>query len=213
MSLLLAIHSYPLANAGVARHFPYYEKSGAQKILGIGTTDNGCTWPEGVEHVEIGRNDYINADHLPRRLMSTIRLMLLTPFDRFCIIEWDCLFFHPLPWFEGMAAFHAGNSLPGMKAKKFFHCPWAFDYETGHRWLKKADELIAHVEGHEASPDVFLGWVAEEAGIEITQPWEGFSRNSVDNPADVELAREAYRNGAVAIHGIKTPENLRRILE
>lgn len=213
MNLLLAIHSYPLANAGIQRHWPFYVNSGAQKILGIGTTDNGCAWPEGVEHVEISDNRYIQGDHLPRRLMNTMRLMLLMPFERFCIIEWDCLFFHPLPSFDGMAAFHAGNSLPGMKAKRFWHNPWCFDYETGHQWLKKADQLIAHVEGHEASPDVFLGWVAEEAGIEITQPWIGFSRNSLDNPADVELAREARLAGAVALHGCKTEENLRRIME
>ena len=213
MNLLLAIHSYPLANAGVQRHWPFYEKSGAQKILGIGTTDGGCKWPEGVESVDIGQNSYIQGDILPRRLVNTMRLMLLMPFDRFCIIEWDCLFFHPLPPFDGMAAFHAGNSLPGMKAKRFHHVPWGFDYETGQAFVKQADKMLKDVEGHEASPDVFLGWVAEEAGIEIHQPWIGFSRNSLDNPADVELAREARLAGAVAIHGIKTSENLRRILE
>lgn len=212
-SLLLAIHSYPDANAGVARHWEYYEKSGAQKILGIGTTDNRCRWPEGVESTLIGGNVYIQGDHLPRRLMETMRLMLLMPFDRFCIIEWDCLFFHPLPEFTGMASFHAGNSLPGMKAKRFHHCPWCFDFETGHQWLRKADELISQVEGHECSPDVFLGWVAEASGIEITQPWKGFSRNSLDCAGDIELAREAYRDGCVALHGCKTEENLRRILE
>lgn len=212
MSLLLAIHSYPDANAGIVRHWPYYEKSGAQKILGIGTTDGRCRWPSGVESVEIGANAYIGGDHLPRRLMNTMRLMLLMPFDRFCIIEWDCLFFKPMPEFSGLVGFHAGNRSEGMKAARYHHCPWAFDYETGHQWLKKADELIGQVDGHECSPDVFFGWVAESAGIEVTQPWEGFSRNSLDCAGDLESAREHYRKGVTAIHGIKGNHELEFIL-
>ncbi len=213
MSLLLAIHSWPGANERVARHWPFYEKSGAAKIMGIGTTDGGCKWPEGVEHVEIGQNSYIQGDILPRRLVNTMRFMMLLPYDHFCIIEWDCLFFQPMPRFSGFAAFHAGNSLPGMKAKRFHHVPWAWDYETGQAFVKQADRMLKDVEGHECSPDMFLGWVCETAGIEVHQPWVGFSRNSLDNPADVELARDAYQNGAVAIHGIKNEKELRRILE
>jgi hypothetical protein len=212
VSLLLCIHSYPGANSRIPDFFPYYEKSEADKIIGIGTTDNGCRWPQGVEHVEIGRNSYIDGPVLPQRLMDTMRFMLLLPFDRFCIIEWDCLFFHPLPEFSGMAAFHAGNQSPGMRAHRFYHVPWCFDFEAGSAFIKKADELIQQVSGHECSPDVFFGWACEQAGLPVTQPWQGFSRNSLDCAGDLELAREAYQSGAVAIHGIKSPMELGYIL-
>lgn len=211
-SLLLCIHSHAGANERIPVHFPYYENSGADKIIGIGTTDGRCKWPEGVEHVEIGRDGYIDGPHLPQKLIDTMRFMLLLPYERFCIIEWDCLFFHPLPEFTGMAAFHAGNQSEGMLAKRFHHCPWAWDYDTGMAFLAEADKAIKEVSGHECSPDVFFGWVCERAGIEVTQPWKGFSRNSLDCAGDVELAREAYLDGAVAIHGIKGRRDLDYVL-
>ncbi len=214
MSLLLCIHSHPGANERIPVHFPYYENSGADKIIGIGTTDGACKWEEGVEHVEIGRNSYIDGDVLPRKLLDTMRFMLLLPFERFCIIEWDCLFFKPLPEFTGMAAFHAGNQSAGMRAKRFWHCPWAWDYEAGQAFVKEGQKAIdaKEVSGHECSPDVFFGWICERAGIEVSQPWEGFSRNSLDCAGDVELAREAYRAGVTALHGCKTRSNLDYIL-
>lgn len=208
MNLLLAIHSHPGANARIPVHFPYYEKSGASKILGIGTLGGKCQWPEGVEHYDIGEDSYISGNHLPRKLLDTMRFMLLLPYDRFVLIEWDCLFFQPMPEFTGMVAFHAGNRSPGMKAERFYHCPWGWDFETGSAFVKKGDEMIPQVEGHECSPDVFFGWVCEAAGIPVTQPWTGFSRNSLDCAGDVELARDARLNGAMALHGVKTRRDL-----
>lgn len=207
-SLLLAIHSHAGANARIPVHWPFYERSGADKIIGIGTTDGRCQWPDGVEHVEIGRDGYIDGDHLPRKLLDTMQFMLLLPYDRYCLIEWDCLFFAPLPEFTGMAAFHAGNRSPGMRAQRFWHCPWSWDWDTGMSFLTKGRDLLRRVSGHECSPDVFFGWVCEEAGIPVSQPWKGFSRNSLDCAGDVELARKARMAGAVAIHGIKRRADL-----
>lgn len=212
MSLLLAIHSYPGANHRIDAHFPYYEKAGADMIIGIGTEGGLCKWPAGVEHVEIGHDEYINAGHLPKRLIDTMRFMLCLDFDRFCIIEWDCLFFKPLPVLNGIAAFHAGNRSDGMRTEKYFHTPWCFDIESGTKFLAKADELLPQVSGHEASPDVFFGWVCQEAVLLVDQPWIGFTRNTIESAEDAERAREAYRDGAMAIHGIKSRATLDYIL-
>lgn len=212
MSLLLCIHSYPGANHLIEAHWPFWEKSGADLIIGIGTEGGGCKWPAGAEHVEIGPDHYIAGAHLPKRLIDTMRFMLCLNFDRFCIAEWDCLFFKPLPEFSGMGGFHAGNRSEGMKTEKYFHTPWCFDVESGNAFLKKADELLPLVTGHEASPDVFFGWVCQEAGLSVAQPWSGFTRNTIESAADAELARDAYRNGAMAIHGIKGRTTLDYIL-
>ncbi len=201
MSLLLAIHSYPGANHRHEAHAPLWRNSGADSILGIGTTCGKCKWPSGIQGVDIGADKYISNDHLPRRLVDTMRLMLLLPYDRYCIIEWDCLFFKPLPEFAGMAGFIAGGGLPGAKAQRFYHVPWCFDWTSGRRFVATADRLMPEVSGHETSPDVFFGWVCETAGLEVTQPWDGFTRNSLDNPGDLELARQAYLNGVTALHG------------
>lgn len=212
MSLLLCIHSYPGANHRLEAHWPLYEKSGADKIMGIGTEDGACKWPFGAEFVNIGRNSYIDGDVLPRRLLDTMRFMLLLPFDRFCLIEWDCLFFKPLPEFTGMVGFHAGNRSEGMRAERYYHCPWGWDFETGTAFVKKGDEMLKDVAGHECSPDVFFGWVCEAAGIPVGQPWEGFTRNSLDCAGDLELAREAYRSGVTALHGVKGRREMDYIL-
>ncbi len=207
-SFLLAVHSFPGANMGVERHFPYYQKAGADKILGIGTDDGKCKWPAGVDSVNISANSYINGQHLPRRLVETMRLMLLMPFERFCLIEWDCLFFSPLPVFSGMGGFIAGAQLPGARAKQFVHCPWCWDFDSGMSFVTKADELMKDVSGHECSPDVFFGWVCQEAGLPVSQPWDGFTRNTIESARDAEDARVARLAGAMCIHGVKSRATL-----
>ncbi len=211
MNLLLAVQTYPGANQAIERHFPYYEKSGADNIIGILTEDGKCTWPNTMI-AKIGRDSYIDGPVLPRRLLDTMRLMLLLPYERFCIIEWDCLFFAPLPEFTGMAAFLAGGKHGSMRAEHFYHCPWCFDFETGTAFVKKGDELLKEVNGLECSPDVFFGWVCEQAGITVTQPWDGFTKNSLENPIELEAARDHYRRGITCLHGCKTEAQLNHIL-
>lgn len=204
MSLLLAVQAYPGCSHRLEAHWPFYEKAGADQIIGIGTEGGLCKWPVGVESVKIGHDEYINAGHLPKRLIDTMRFMLCLDFDRFMIAEWDVLFFKAVPEFNGMVGFHAGNQLPGMRAEKFYHWPIGFDVETGTKFLTKADELLPLVSGHECSPDVFFGWVCQEANIPVSQPWIGFTRNTIESPQDAELARQARLSGAMAIHGVKS---------
>ena len=42
---------------------------------------------------------------------------------------------------------------------------------------------------------------------------EGYSRNCFDTPEEIENAVYHVKNGAYALHGIKTEEALKRILE
>lgn len=212
--MLLCIHSYPGANLTVLRHFPYYEKSGAKKIIGIGTSDRRCQWPHNVDYVNIGENSYLAGDVLPLRLLDTMAFCLQQPFDHFCIVEYDCLFFKPMPAFSGLASFRAGGKTHGSIAEAFFHCPWAFDRETGEKFLERGRQLIRKLNPSmpECSPDVFFGWVAEDAGLPVSQPWEGFSRNSLDCDGDLDRARMAYRSGATAIHGVKHIHELEYII-
>ena len=83
MNLLLVIQSYPGATYAVNRQWPFYLNAGAYEIHGIGTTDNGCIWPDGVKSVLIGDNKYIDGKHLPNRLLDTIEYCLKTNFSHF----------------------------------------------------------------------------------------------------------------------------------
>lgn len=208
---LLAVHTYPGANHRMEAHWPFYQKSEAD-VIGICTEGGKCKWPGDRGSVEIGHDSYIDGHVLPKRLLDTMRFMLMLPYERFCIIEWDCLFFQPIPVFSGMAAFHAGNHLPGMRAERFYHVPWAFDFDTGRKFLAAGDAMLKDVSGHECSPDVFLGWVCQESGIAVEQPWIGYSRNTIESPEDADAARLARIAGAMAIHGIKSERVLKHIL-
>lgn len=212
-SLLLAVHGYNGTHEAAERHYPYWLKAGADKLIGIGTTD-GTRWPDGMEHVSIGRNSYIDGTHLPQRLIDTMRFMLLLPYDRYVLIEWDVLFFQPMVEFTGVVGFLAGNRIGDMECEHFYHVPWGWDYESGQALVKKGQELIDsnQVSGHQCSPDIFFSWVAQEAGIPVTTPWIGFTRNTIETAQDAEDARNARLAGAMAIHGCKTRATLDYIM-
>ena len=228
MDLLLAVQSYPGANSIVSRHWPYYLKSGATAIHGIGTTDGGCVWPDGVPNVNIGENRYMDGKHLPIRLLDTVEYCLGTPSSHFAIIEYDSVFFTKIPEWTGIAAHLAGGQTWGSKASTFIHNPWFLDRPTAETVLSKGRELVGlHWEtthtwkigdngwGYgttESSPDVFLAWVCQEANIPVKYDlMTEFSRNSFDREGDLDKARQAYQDGIDIIHGIKTEAELKYI--
>jgi hypothetical protein len=230
MDLLLAIQSYTGANSIVARHWPYYLNSGAKEIHGIGTTDGGCVWPSNIPSVLIGENKYMDGKHLPNRLLDTISYCLGTPFSHFAIIEYDTIFFNKVPEWVGIAAHLAGGQTWGSKASTFIHNPWFIDRPTAKAILNKGRELVSFDWGTthtwhasngtgwgygttESSPDVFLAWVCEEAGIPVRYDlMKEFSRNSLDRPGAVDEARTARIEGLDVMHGVKTEAELNYIM-
>lgn len=216
MSLLLAIHSYPGANDTVRRHWPYYEKAGADKIVGIDVEGGGCWFPDGIESVRIGDGKYLNGPNLPTRLMETLRWLLTTDFDYYCIAEYDVLFFAPIPPFKGIGGHIAGGKTWNGKASYFAHTPWFADRVSAANLVLEMRQILA--EGHctygsvESSPDCFFAYACERLGLPCQQLLSEFSRNAYDLPGDLELAREAYRSGVQVLHGVKEKHQLDFIL-
>jgi hypothetical protein len=223
MNLLLVIQSYPGANDAVNRQWPFYLNAGAYEIHGIGTTDNGCIWPNGVKSVLIGDNKYIDGKHLPNRLLDTIEYCLKTNFSHFCIAEYDSIFFNKIPEWTGIAAHLAGGKtcedesrFCGSSTSTFIHNPWFIDRPTAEILLPIGREILQRPElsfdwcgSPESSPDVFLAWVCQEANIKVKYDlMKEFSRNRLDVPGDLELAREFRINGVEIIHGLKTEHEL-----
>lgn len=211
--MLLAIHSYPGANATVKRHWPYFLAAGVDRIVGISTENGGCEWPDGIETTEIGDGKYMNGPNLPTRLVRTMQWCLSQVEDRFCIIEYDTLFFRPIPkdW-KGVAAFRAGGQTFGSKSTCFYHNPWLFDRESGEKLVAEMWKII--YEGHcgygtpESSPDVFFGMACERADIEVQQLLYEYSRNSFYRPEFLDEARQHIREGCHVVHGVKKEEEL-----
>ncbi len=218
--------SYPGGNAATFRHWPFFLGQGANWIYGIGTEGGGCNWPQGINGVrEIGADKYVDGEHLPRRLLDTIENMLLLPWRKMIIAEYDVCIFKPLPAEEvkTFAAHRAGAQTWGSKAKSFYHWPFIFARDTAIEFLMAGkvaleDGICPPREPHgastpECSPDVFTGFVLQESGIVVQEDlYTEFSRNSFDVPGDLEKARQAYRDGVDCCHGIKTAEELAFIL-
>lgn len=218
--LLLAVHSYPGANAAVARHFPYYEKAGADQILGIGTEGGGCVWPAVIPTADIGTNRYMDgkSDHLCRRFIATIEECFANgmEWDHLCIIEYDALFFHALPrdMPAGITAHRAGGTPPGCTCTSFFHCPWVMDRDTARRIISAGKQMIAERDIELGSPDCFLGKMIDRFNLPITDcPFPVYSRNSLDIPEHLEEAKRAVRDGAVMVHGVKNVAMLAALQE
>lgn len=211
--MILAVHSYGGANDAFFRHFPYYKNSGATRIVGIGTEKGDCVFPEGCDSVIIGDGKYMEGANLCQRLLDTLEWFLKQPQERMVLCEYDVIFLRAIkPWI-GLAADFTGTRTWGSQAPWIAHNPWCFDKATAALFLRVGQVCIQtqHVSygKPDSSPDVFFGWVCSVAGIEVNHGhFTLFTRNSLDIPGDLALAREAYRNGVDVIHGLKTAEEL-----
>jgi len=225
---LLAIHSWPGANEIVARHWPYFLKQGADEIWGIGTNDNGCKWPEGIQWQNVGRNSYIDGSHLPQRMLDTLTQMLsLDLWNTLILTEYDTVFFNRIPvenLKHCLAGHYAGGPTWGSKANCFYHNPWVFDRNIvmdfvveGHDAIKEGicpDRHRGQPPAAECSPDVFFAYIAQRLGYTVQDDlWREYSRNDLKDPERLEGARKAYQDGVDIIHGIKTQDELNYITQ
>lgn len=216
MSLALAIHTYPGANAGVKRHWPYYENAKADEIILVVTTDGHCEAPpKGISQMMIGANLYCIGAHLPRRLLSTLEALIKkTRHDWFAIAEWDVLFFKPIPRDlpKGVTSHLAGGKMPGAQANFFLHTPWNMDRDTAKTIIAVGNEVLASGK-FDPSPDLFIGHVCEKGDIPVhTEILKSYSRNTIHAPWDEE-ARQARLDGAVWCHGVKHADVLETIMK
>lgn len=216
MRIILLIQSYPGANELLWRHWPYYEKSGCSPIIGIGTTDGLCRWPNDSEHVDIGENLYICREHLPKRLINTFKHGLSrSGWDRCAVIEYDTCFFRPIPDTipTGLVTQLTGYMALGSTAKSFYHNPWIADRQTAEQIVAGGEQMIREGDLQGGSPDTFLGRLCERFSIPVdTTSLKYYSKNTI-HPGHpwVEEARRARIDGAHVIHGIKHASVLERI--
>lgn len=216
LKTLLLIHSCERANETVKRHWRFYENANCD-IMGVGREDSHCWWPEGIASVDIGRDAKMDGDNLCRRLVDTFRFCLEnlknSPYTDFCIIEYDTLFFKPLPIHPGgLVATLAGHAIPGFLAKRFYHTPWWADIETADTIVKEGDRMIRLGLTEKGTPDFFLGLLCERTGIEpITIPF--YSRNTIEWGTQMEEARQHMRDGVFGLHGIKHENQLTALLQ
>jgi len=211
MKTVLYIHSYPGAGPTLDLLWPGFKQLGLP-MIGVETIDGEHHWPEQIDTIVIGINKNWRLDRrsLPSRLINTLGHFLHTDYQRCVVVEYDTFFNGKMPDYEGGLVLHrAGGQLPDSRATQFFHSPWIFDRKNAAQVIIHGSKLIEEGQcdtGSHGSPDVFLGLVVEDLGLQ----WEEsntFSANTIEGPF-VEPARKAYREGCWMFHGVKNQQQL-----
>ena len=234
---ILLVHVHPKAEGTTRRHYASWQLAGYDRIVGITTEGGGCYWPNN-DTVAIGPNKYIEGAHLCNRLIRTFEYGVNQGASEICVIEHDTVFFKPMPFpFPvGFVMNWTGGNVKPWKCPRFAHNPWHLDVATAKKVIRLGDILIKMGEIEGGNPDLFLGLIAhllckahfenydgkplKEAqkpqNLYCTEVHDGlfksYTRNALDHPEHLIEARQAYRDGAHAIHGIKRPEEISYIM-
>ena len=211
---LLIVTFHPEASAACDRHYPFWQKAGCDRIIGVTSRSDKSRWPT-PDFIEIGPYGYISDSRLPLRLIQTLEHAISLGADEICITEWDCIFFKPLPVVipPGFTMNTTGGGGKNYRATRFFHPPWFFDRASAITAVEIGRQLLSEGIYELGSPDIFIGLITDLAFLPINEGvFTSYSRNAFDLPCHLAEARAAYRSGVTAIHGLKSEKELAYIL-
>lgn len=209
MKPLLAIFAHHGTEDALQRHWPFFERTGAD-IIGIGRLDTKVNWPTGtLTDVNVGLQSYVNGNNLPNRFLDTLELMLNFPHEDLILTEWDSIFLKPLPPnpdcdFEGTLFY---NEDPNFECPHYFHPYWRFTRKSAQRFIDHGRELVKRGNIEHGQKDRFVGRVV----MDLRFRWKAngcFSANTIDRPELQAEARKYIAEGGYFIHGVKTKEQL-----
>lgn len=216
---LIVILSYAGANEAVARHWPFWERTGCD-ILGVGREDTKCVFPQRdslLGTIDIGQDGYVGKGDLPGRLVRLFEILTtdaaFKPYTNYFITEHDGVILGPLPkrLQKGMVTTRACARSPGFRGENCFHPPWWVDRETCAKMAVYGRRMLKAGLNEQGFPDRFMGLMVDLYGI----PWftsNTYTRNTLDREEYIQQARCALANGAWFIHGIKTEYQLNAVL-
>lgn len=203
MKSLLVVFAYAGMDEMIERHWPTWEKSGCDILLCF-PVDAPC---------KRGGLAFDTSCHygapLMRRTFAAFKHVLQLGYDTYYFIEADsvCIGEAPQRLLYGVQCFAWNNSDPQFKAKRYLHWPWGMNRKT----LTQLEAVCKYYppSAEQGFPDRLLGLICEENEIPtMHRPDLAYSRNRLDTPEYVAQAREAIKNGAKFIHGVKTQQDL-----
>jgi len=229
--MVLVVRSHPGANDVCFRHYPYWKRIGFSRIIGVGTDDNGCKFPEGMESANIGKSSYCNINAITR-ILDIIKFFLDQPdWDSMALSEYDVLILKPLPEpiENKLYACVAGYEQKGLLCKEFLTAPYVANRSTWKHILEGGIECLHSKETEQGHTDCFISWVIEKHKIFYNQAFDVFVGPGANIETNEEInkvkkamieGRETFYNhlgydrpkdpGISAIHGIKKEDVLRR---
>jgi len=224
MKTLLAIISHPRDNALVARHWPYFKMPGWD-ILGCGSQDGQCEWPEKVARLDTGKEGVRSTPAgssiwgLVLQEADIYRWFLAhSEYGSVCIVESDGVFTRRLPDHPGgpylfsMMPNFSRNGL--FKSSVYAQTPRWSDRPTTKKLLRYTVEAIRTGDVENWMSDRLPSYLCYKHGIKFQgfpawspfamQHWapESFDKQWIGD------ARLAIMMGAAYIHACKTEAQL-----
>lgn len=227
MNTVLAIISHPKDNHLVVRHWPYFKLCGWD-ILGCGTDDGKCEWPEPVMRLDTGKMGTrmtpagSSIFGLVEQELEIIGWFLdHQSYDALCIVEPDNLFVrkpveHPQ---NGMylAPLLPNYCRPGIfKTPIYMSTPRMMDRKCAHVFYGHAQSMFRAGDVEWWISDRFPAHVCHAANI----PWINYPAwsplpfvwgASDPHEAWVRDARCAIALGACCLHSVKTEKQLEAV--
>lgn len=218
MKTLLAIISHPKDNELVARHWKFFRMTGWD-ILGCGTEDMACIWPEQIARMDTGRMGTrmtpagSSIFGLVEQELDIWRWFLQhQEYDSVCVVEADNLFTRVPPEHPG-GGLYLVTTIPNYASPGIFKTPVYF---STPRWGDRRciEQMHAHGRGMFERGDVqhwisdrFPAWVCQQGKVPwLPQPaWSPlpFYWNGTVNECWVRDARAAIKIGCYCLHSVK----------
>ena len=224
MNITTIIFAHGDAIQTINRHLPIW-KAYTDNLLIVSPKDNPCIL-QGIDCLSVDKRQHHGPHTLARHLFA-MKAALGYNSDFYVFLEYDALMLkrpEPRPIIQGNLfnerVFFQRQEEWMRKGSCFLHFPWIFP----------ADKLKEFVDRVELDPNDGIAhdiWIIQKLmdlnmevhnllGLTPNSPngtGEGYSQNSLDTLKRIENAVYQVKNGAYALHGIKTKEVLEQILE
>lgn len=212
-------HADPKAELMYKLHLPFW-KAISPDIITIMPVDKHF---KGAENpILFGRASHNGPDAIKRFRWIESKLLELCKKERYqkaFLFEYDSVALDPViephllsnTLFGNMFERGVEDMDPKFKSRKFFHPPILFTQDILMRLVNIANSMTVFDE--QGMWDRWLGLQAQKMKIPSSGYGHlGYSRNTIEKSHYPE-AIEAVKNGAIYIHGVKTPETLAVLVE
>lgn len=220
---LLAIISTPRDNKLVERHWPYFKMTGWD-ILGAGSEDGQCAWPEPVMRLDTGvmgtRMTPAGSSifGLVKQELDIWSYFLRSHYNDLCIVEADNLFVRQPPEHPGNGLYLV-TLLPNYSKTGLFNTPIYFstprwsDHQCTEQLYRHGKEMLNRGDHEHWISDRFpahichrhhIPWMAQPAWSPAAFHWGA----KTSDEAWVRDARAAIKIGNYCLHSVKTEAQL-----
>ena len=215
MSTLLAILSSPQDNDMVRRHWKYFKMTG-WPILGCGTTDGKCEWPDPVMRLDTGKMGKMQTPAgsaifgLLEQELDVWKFCFDHPeYDSVCVVEADNLFVRMPPKEHGGGGYRVTH-LPNRSRNGLFRTAYYFstprwcDRDTAGLLYTYGSAMLQRGETEHFMSDRFPALICalHDIGVDYEPNWSPSTDAWTDDRWLAE-ARAAIKGGAWCLHSVK----------